>query len=178
MTTADAESSKKRSVVGHFRVSKDVYDSLEDEARARGSSLGALVSQLLSNHTRDERLLEEVGVVKMTKKAYRFALDLIPEDKLSEFGRLASGAAMETIILARSGAVTLAGLLDVLRMFSRSGWYSIHESRKNGKETISLIHDLGPRGSVVLGASIISSFELIGVHPKMMTTDSSVMVEY
>jgi hypothetical protein len=123
-------------------------------------------------------LFEEEGFVKMTKNTLRVVLSLIPDDKLSEFGRLAAKNGPDARMLARSHCITLDTVLDELRLWSRSGLFSLNEEKKNGNETISLIHDLGPRESVALGAYATGLFALVGVRPKITTTSSSVMVEY
>jgi hypothetical protein len=182
MTALDLEGSTRASVPGHFRVWKDVYDSLEDEARTKRISLNTLVNQVLSNHTRDDLLLEEEGFVKMTKNTLRVVFSLIPDDKLAEFGRLAAKNGPDARMLARSNKITLDTVLDELRLFSRSGWYSLKETKKNGQQVISLMYDIGPttgpRQSVVLSAYVTGLFALVGVRPKITTTSTSVTIEY
>ena len=172
----------RRSVSVHFRISTDMYDSLEEEARKKSVSLNTLLNQVISAHTRDDLLFEEEGFVKMTKNTLRVVLNLIPDDNLSEFGTLAAKNGADARMLARSDCITVDTVLDELRLFSRSGWYSMNEEKKNGNEIISLIHDLGPttgpRQSVVLSAYVTGLFALAGVRPKIRTTSSSVMVEY
>jgi hypothetical protein len=168
----------RASVPGHFRVWKDVYDSLEDEAKTRGVSLNSLVSQVLSIHARDDRLLEQVGYVKMPKGAYRLVLSMMSDEKLIEFGAAVHGAGPDALILARSGAITLDSILADMHIRSRGGWFSVSEVGRNGKRTITLMHDLGPRFSIVLGAGVTASCALIGVRPKITTTDSSVTAEF
>jgi len=178
MAALDVERSPKASVVGHFRVWKDVYASLENESRARRVSLNTLVNQVLSTHAGDDLLFEEEGFVKMTKNTLRVVLSLIPDDRLSEFGSLAAKNGPDARMLARSDCINKDTVLDELRLFSRSGWYSLNETKKNGNEVISLIHDLGPRESIVLGAYAMGLFALAGVRPKITTTSTSVMIEY
>jgi len=178
MTTPEVEGSKRTSVVGHFRVWKDVYDSLEVEVRTRKVSLNTLVNQVLSTHTRDDMLYEEEGFVKMTKDTLRVALSLIPDDKLYDFGMLAAKIGPDARMLARSNSITLDTVLEELRLFSRSGWYSLNESQKTGKKVMSLIHDFGPRASIALGAYATGLFALVDVRPKITTTSTSIMVEY
>jgi hypothetical protein len=173
----DAEDTRRTSVSVHFRIWKDVYESLEDEARRRKVNLNTLVNQLLSTDTRDDLPLEEMGFLKMSRDVYRSYLSMIPDDKLSELGRV-DAKSEDTVLLARSGAVNLQAALDELHLLSRFGWFSFHQVRTNGKETISMVHDLGPRYSVVFGAYTTNLFALAGVRPKVTTTHSSVMVEY
>ena len=168
----------RRSVSVHFRISTDMYASLQEEARKKNVSLNTLLNQVISTHARDDLLFEEEGFVKMTKNTLRVVLGLIPDDKLSEFGRLAAKNGPDARMLARSGRITPDTVFDELRLWSRSGLYSLNEEAKNGKKTISLIHDLGPRESVALGAYATGLFALVGVRPKVTTTSSSVMIEY
>ena len=173
---------KRKTVSVHFRVWDDVYDSLQDEARFQKVNLNTLLNQVLSTHTRDDLLFEEEGFVKMTKNTLRAALSLIPDDKLSEFGRLAAKNGPDARMLARSDCITLDTVLDELRLVSRSGWYSLNEGKRAGKEVISLIHNLGPttgpRQSVVLSAYVTGLFALVGIRPKITTTSTSVTIEY
>jgi hypothetical protein len=173
----EEESLRRRSVGVHFRIWTDVYDSLEDEARKRKVNLNTLVNQMLSTETRDELPLEEMGFLRMSRDVYRVTLGLIPDDKLSEYGRM-SAKSEDTVMLARSGAVTLDAVLDELRLLSRLGWNSFQQTKRNGKETISLVHNLGPRYSLVCGSFVTGLFALAGVHTKVTTTNSSVLIEY
>ncbi len=45
-------------------------------------------------------------------------------------------------------------------------------------KTLCFMHEFGPRQSVFLHSYFMSLFGLIGIHPKITSTDSSVMVQY
>jgi hypothetical protein len=111
-------------------------------------------------------------------RALRVVLSLTPDDKLYDFGMLAADTGADARMLARSDCITLDTVREELRFFSRSGWYSMNEAKKNGEEVISLIRDLGPRGSIALGAYTTGLFALVGVRPKIKATSSSVVIEY
>ncbi len=178
MYSSNDGDSAKPSVSAHFRVWTDVFESLEEEAKTHKVSLNALVNQLLSSHTRDELLLEEFGYLKMRKDVFRVILAMLPDDKMEELGRqtVSHGSAAE--MLARSGAMNLEAVLENLRVSSRFGWFSVYEKKTGGRRTISLIHDFGPKYSTSLSAAVTSQFALVGIRPKITTTDSSVMVDY
>jgi hypothetical protein len=162
----------------HSRVWTDVFDTLEEVAKTRRVSLNALVNQVLSSFTRDDLLLEAEGYVKMPKDEYRALLKLIPDDKLEEFGRESVKCVPMTEIQARSGAITLDSILEEMRFISRCGWSSLRETKRNGKTQISVIHDFGPRYSVIVRVGVMNSFALVGVRPKIATTNSLVTIEY
>jgi hypothetical protein len=178
MTALDFEGSMRTSVVGHFRIGKNVYDALEAEARARKISLNTLVNQVLYSHTLDDWVCEEVGFVKMPKDSFRAILAAIPDDKLRGLGAGAVKAGRDTLMLTRSGAITLDAILEDIRFLSRCGWCSLHEAKVSGKTVITLAHEFGPRQSVLVAADVENSFGLVGIHPRITTTNSSVVIEF
>ncbi|MGA2664049.1 MAG: hypothetical protein ABSF83_03810 [Nitrososphaerales archaeon] len=113
----------------------------------------------------------------MRKDVFRVILSMIPDDKMPEFGRLTAHNSA-AVMMARSGNTTLEAVLDNLRVSSRFGWFSVYERGGQGKGSISLMHDFGPKYSASLGAAVLFHFGLAGIHPKVTTTDSSVTVEY
>jgi hypothetical protein len=121
--------------------------------------------------------LEEMRFLRMSRAVYRSYLSMIPDDMLAELGRI-DGKSEDVVLLTRSGAITLAAVLDELQLLSRIGWFSYHPRKVNGKETISMAYGLGPRYTVVFSGYLASEFALAGLHPKLTTTSSSVMVEY
>ena len=178
MSVLEADDPKRTSISGHFRIWKDVYDSLEDEARTHEVSLNTFVNQLLAAYTRDELVYEKLGVLKLPKDTYRMMLQLIPEDKLSEFGSELVKRWPTALMLARKGAITTDAVLNHLRDTSKMGFLSMYETKRNGTNIISLTHEFGPRYSTVLTAAVKGLFELVNVSPEVTTTDSSVTVEY
>jgi hypothetical protein len=136
------------------------------------------VNQVLSTHTRDDWVFEEVGSVRMPKDAYRVLLSLVPDDKLTEFGKLIAMRVQKTMMVARSNSISLDAALDELRQMSKSGWFSFHKTKNGEKRIITLVHDFGARYSVVSAAANMTLFGLVGISPKVSTTDSSVMIEY
>ena len=137
-----------------------------------------MVNQVLSSHTLDDWLCEEVGFVKMPKDAFRAMLRAIPDDKLSELGTGAVETGRDTMMLARSGTITMDSVLEDLRFLSRCGWCSLHEARVYGKTVITLAHEFGPRQSILMAADVENLFGLVGVHPRITTTNSSVVIEF
>jgi hypothetical protein len=174
----NAEGSGKTTVSGHYRVQEEVYSSLESEAREHKVSLNALVSHVLSDHTRDDSLAEEVETIRVTKDAFRLFLDAISEDRLREIGRLSVNRGADAMMMAVSGAINLDAVLDELNIFSRWSCYSIHHTNANGKRIITLMHVLGPKFSVLLVGYVTALFGQISISPKVKTTNSSVTIEY
>jgi hypothetical protein len=178
VSVSELQDPKKTSVSGHFRIWKDVYDTLEDEARIHEVSLNTFVNQLLGAYTRDELVYEKLGVLKLPKETYRMMLQLIPDDKLSEFGTELIKHWPTALMLARRGAINTEAVLDHLRDTSKMGFLSMYETERNGMKVVSLTHEFGQRYSIILTAAVKGLFELVNIRPKITATDSSVTVEY
>jgi hypothetical protein len=178
MSLLEAQDPTRTSVSGHFRIWKDVYDSLEEEARTREVSLNTLVNQLLSAHTRDDVLYEKIGIVKLPKDTYRLMLQAIPDDRLGELGGELIKHWPTTLMLARKGAINPDAVLNHLRDTSKMGFFSLYEVQRNRMKVISLTHDFGPRYSVVLGAAVMGLYAMVDIRPQITTTDSSVTIEF
>jgi hypothetical protein len=174
----EVEDLMKSSVTAHFRIWQDVYDKLRGAARTREITLNMLVNQVLSAYTRDELALERIGIVKMPKSSFRVILSIMSDDQLAEWGRTMVTESADSVMAARKHNITIDSVLDNLRLSSRAGWFSIDEEGRSGKKAICMVHDFGPRGSVLLVATVMSLFGLVGVHPKVTTTNSTVTVEY
>ena len=174
----ETEHARTKSIVGHFRVCEDVYDLLEGEATEHNISLGSLVSQVLSSHAYDDAVWKEVGSVKLTKPAFVNLIKMLPDEKLAEWGGSLVETGPDSMMLERKGRIAIDSVIDVLRLFSKAGWFSVHESRVDGHDAITFIHDLGPKYSIVLRASLMELFTRVGISPRIKLTDTSVMVQY
>jgi len=179
MCALEVERPMGASVTAHFRLPKDVYDSLVLEAKTRGVSLNTLVNQIVTIHSSDDWLMEEMGMLKIMKESYRLLLEMVPDERLSEYGKAVVQSGPTASMMARKGSISPDAILDELRLRSRGGWYSLHETKgEGGKKVFTLMHDLGPRFSVILGTGYLTEFGLVGIHPKITSTSTSVTIEY
>jgi hypothetical protein len=177
-TLVSDEGAGKASVTGHYRVAKDVYDSLEAEAHAHGMSLNALVGSILARHAREDWIYEEVEYVRMPKELARMHFGRMSDDELVKSGEFVATHIQNTLLVARDGGITLDAVLNELRHMAEEGWFSIHEDRTNGRRTVTLVHNLGRGYSIASKASNMALFGLVGVHPDITITDSLIKIEY
>ncbi|MGA2664874.1 MAG: hypothetical protein ABSF83_08025 [Nitrososphaerales archaeon] len=101
-----------------------------------------------------------------------------PRPSRIRLGRAFAMSGPDSLMPARKGEVSPDAILDSLRLYSKVGWYSMHEAKRNGMECAAFIHGLGPKYSIILVASIKTLFAEVGLRPKITSTHSSVTVEY
>jgi hypothetical protein len=178
MALIEENESAKASVPRHFRIQRDVYDSLEEEAKKLEVSLNWLVNRVLSNHTRDDWILDSMGLVKMPDEVFREFVSLIPEDKMRELGSRVASTILPSMMLEMDGTVNLGAVLNSLQLMSRGGAFVVHESHKNGRRRISLTHRNGPKLSAYYSGLVPTLFAQAGVTVKIKTTSDSITFEY
>jgi len=174
-TLLPADQGRKETVAVHVRLWQDVYQSLEEEARARKESMNSLINQLLSTYTRDEMLIDKSGKIVTSLDTIKAYLRYIPDDRLAEFSQdvveFSAG-----LMLARRGEITLDSVLEEFRHQSNRGWFDLSLQKENGKNILTFFHELGPRHSVALEIIATRMFELASIRPKTRMTESTVTV--
>jgi len=161
-----------------FRISDQIYEAMQDHARANKVSMNTLVNQLLGVWSESDRFMDEVGLVRITRPNFTKFLEALPERKLAQVGRSAGKDLARSYMMANEGQVTVSGILNYVKGFAQYGGYAkYNETENDGKRVVVLVHNLGEAGSVYIGAYVQSLFELVGSRPTMTTTERSVVVE-
>jgi len=75
-------------VTRSFRVSEEWFNALEEDALRHKVSLNTLVDQLFEAHANFERHVEKIGMMRVTKVAFRRLLDMCAPEKIALAARL------------------------------------------------------------------------------------------
>ena len=169
----------EKTVSRSFRISESAFLALEEEAKKHNISLNTLVNQLFLSYANYDRYFQKLGMLKISKPAFKKILSTAPEKDIIETAREVAQNSARVIILARYGSMSLTGVLDYLRSLADYGnFFEYNETPPSeGKHIITLIHSLGNRFSVYLRAFMTSLFEQIDLVPKLVTTEDSITIE-
>ena len=117
-------------------------------------------------------------MIKMTTPGLRILMEAGTEEKLAEAGRIAGRSIGKSFIMARKGALSVENSIEQLRaMGDYANYWEFNEVDREGKRIITLIHDLGPKGSLFLSGVGEALLESAGIKPKSSITDDSVILE-
>jgi hypothetical protein len=167
-----------KTVTRSFRVSESALRAIEDEARRHNLSTNSFVNQLLLSYANYDRFMEKVHMIKMTTPGLRTLMEAGTDEKLAEAGRIAGRSIGKSFIMARKGALSVENSIEQLRaMGDYANYWEFNEVDRDGRRIITLIHDLGPKGSLFLSGVGEALFESAGARPKCTTTDDSVIYE-
>ena len=169
----------EKTVTRSFRINESAFLALEEEAKKRNVSLNTLVNQLFMSYTNFDRYFQRLGMLKMSKAAFRKILNAVPANEIVEAAQEIAQNASRTIILARYGTLSLTGLLEFLNNFADYAYFAERSEvvTPGEKRVLTFMHIYGEKGSIFIKAYVKSLFEQINVEPKLSSTENSVTIE-
>jgi len=171
-------SKKEKTVTRSFRISEPAFKALEEDAERRNTSVNTLLNQLLLAYTNWGRFIDRVGALRTSKAAFSLLLNAASDEAIIEAARVSGPDTPKSIILSKHGTLSLSTVLDYVRSATMYGGFAEYsEVESEGKMVITLMHDLGRKGSVFISSILESIFGMINVHPKMSASEHSVIVE-
>ena len=169
---------KENSVTRSFRVSETAFKALEEDAARRNVSVNTLVNQLLLAYANWGRFFAKIGAVQIPKEAFSRLLDASSDEAVIEAARLSGLDTPRAIMLAKHGELSLTTVLDYVRAAAAYGGYAeYNEVEKQGKLVITIMHNLGRKGSIYLSSMLESIFGTIDRHPKITSSEHSILIE-
>lgn len=169
----------EKTVTKSFRISESAFLAIEEEAKKHNISVNTLVNQLFLSYANFDRYLERHGFLKMSKVTFRKILETATEKEIVELAREVARNSSRTLVLAKYGELSLTNFLDYLNSLDDYAYFiEYNEVYSAGeKRIITLMHSYGENGSIFVKTFAQALFELIGVEPKLSSTNNSVTLE-
>jgi hypothetical protein len=124
------------------------------------------------------RFLDRVGAIRTSKPAFSLLLNAASDEAIIEAARVSGPDTPKSIILSKHGVLSINTILDYVRNATMYGGFAEYsEVESQGKTTITLTHDLGRKGSIFMRSVLESIFGMINIHPKMSSSEHSIIME-
>ncbi len=167
-----------RTVTRSFRISERALKSIEDEAERQNINVSTIVNQQLIAYSEFDRYIRRLGLIKISSATFHRLLDAGSDSEIARAGSEAGSDTPSSIILAKHGILSLDSVIDYLNMLSEfAHLFELGQVEQGGKQIITLLHGLGPKGSVFFIHYAKALFELINYSPKISSTAHSVVIE-
>lgn len=168
----------EKTVTKSFRISESAFLAIEEEAKKRNISVNTLVNQLFLSYANFDRY-QRHGFLKMSKVTFRKILETATEKEIVELAREVARNSSRTLVLAKYGELSLTNFLDYLNSLDDYAYFiEYNEVYSAGeKRIITLMHSYGENSSIFVKTFAQALFELIGVEPKLSSTNNSVTLE-
>src|SRR5579872_6669535 len=169
---------RDRTVTRSFRISERALKSIESEAKRQDINISSIISHQLLSYSEFDRYFLRLGLIKISSATFARLLLAAPDAEIENAGREAGSDTPRSIILAKYGELSLETVIDYLKLLSEfANQYELGQVEKDRKLIISLLHNLGPKGSVFFSSYAKALFDSIEYNPKITTSSHSVIIE-
>jgi len=171
-------STKDRTVTVSLRVSESAYKALQEDAKRQNVSINTLANQLFQAYAEHDRYLKKYGLLKVISPLYAQLLNAASDEAVVEAGRVLGPGALPSVIISMKGELTVSGILDWLkRMGTYSGLTDYSEISHEGKISVTMAHESGRKGSLLLASYLDALFKTVGKPIKITQLRDSVTFE-
>jgi hypothetical protein len=151
---------KERSVTISFRISESALRALQEDAKKQNVSLNTLANQMFTAYSSHDRYLQRLHMVKLSTPTLKRIINAATDEAIVDAGAAAGGSVPETFILAKSGELSIASALEYLQLMgTHANIFDYSEVTHEGKTSVTLMHDLGPKGSLFLTSYVGGLFK-------------------
>jgi len=178
LSTHRSSSLKEKTATISFRISESALRALQEDAKKQNVSLNTLANQMFVSYADYDRFLQKFHMVKLSTPTLKRIINAATDDAIIEAGRNAGGSVPESFILAKTGELTVANALEYLKLMgAHANLFDYSEVTHGGKNSVTLTHDLGAKGSMFLTHYVEAIFASLGKKPKMIQMSDAVAFE-
>jgi hypothetical protein len=168
-----------RTVTRSFRISERALKSMEEESKHQNISVSTIINQQLLAYSELDRYIMRLGLIKITSATFERLLQAGSDAEVSKAGMEAGSDTPRSLILAKYGMLSLNTVTDYLMTLSE--YANLFEfglvEQPGGKQIITLLHGLGPKGSIFFSNYVKALFDSINYEPKISSSAHSVVIE-
>jgi len=158
---------------------------LEKDAQEQNLSANALISKIMTRYVEWDRNVEKTSFTIISSHLFKALIDEVSEEKLDEIGRTLVYQAVKELAMVEFGKTDFDTLLNTVFLLSkydtslRLSAPSSSENRVDSQYIMTMRHDWGPKGSVLLRGffdNIVRSE--LGKQPTISFTDDVITVSF
>jgi hypothetical protein len=170
--------SKEKSVTVSLRISDLAYKALQEESKKMNVSLNTLANQIFLSFATYDRYLSRFGMVKVAIPTLRRIISAGTDTEIADAGRYAGRSLPQSFILNMRGKLTLDSVVEYLMIMGKyANMFDYSTTPHGGRTTITLVHDLGEKGSLFLESYVEGMFEQLGEKIKILRYPDSITIE-
>jgi hypothetical protein len=169
---------KEKTATISFRVTESALKALQEEAKKHNISLNTLANQMFIEFAEYDRFLERFRMVKLSTPTLKRIIEAATDEAIVEAGKLAGASVPQSFMLAKSGEISVQIVLEYLRLMgAHANLFDYSDVVHGGKDSVTLTHDLGPKGSLFLANYVQSILNNLDKNAKIMQYPDAITVE-
>lgn len=125
-----------------------------------------------------DRYLQKFQMIKLSTPTFKRVLNAAPAEAIEEAGRSAGSSVPQSFILSRMGELTPPTVIEYLTLMGAyANLFDYSEISVGGKNSITLSHQLGPKGSLFLANYVDAIFRRAGKTVKITQFEDGITIE-
>ena len=169
------------SAVRSIRLSKEIDTILSNEAKERGLSYNQLVASILKKYSDWDRFTEKLGYVSNSAILYKRLVDLIPDEKVEEFGSASAKMVKDALLVLYKKADTDT-FLRYMSLVTKYSWGSSvrYDQKTEGNSVILTVHHVfGQKWSLGFRSLMHDAVrDILGVEPNIVSTENTLTIAF
>ncbi len=161
-----------------FRISEQAFKILQEDAKRQNISVNTLVNHIINSYVNFERYAKSTHIIKLPNPLLKYLLEAIQDSVIIKIGQSSGENIAESLILVKFGSLSLENIINHLKDMSSYGYlFEYNEVNTPEKMTISLVHQLGHKGSLLLAHYVQSIFKRVNIYPFFNITENAVIID-
>ena len=171
---------RKESVIRTIRITKELDELLQKDAKDKRLSVNALISMIMTRYAEWDRFNERFSIISLKREAFASDLETTEERLLIEVAKNVGQQVPKQFMLFWFKKLNLETYLLYLSLVCTYARFAEYElERDQSRITITLIHELGEKWSMFLKYWIQEGMKAtIGITPAVGIMTNSVMVSF
>jgi hypothetical protein len=153
LNTAPSARKKPKTLIRSVRITKELDNLLEKDAKAKRVSVNSLISIIMTKYAEMDRYNERFGTITLRREGFRSILEAIEDDTITSLAKDIGTQIPKQFLLFWFKKLNLETYLKYLSLVCKYSGFAEYEVDTNEDETeciITLIHDLGEKWSIFL----------------------------
>ncbi len=173
-------SRRKKTVLRTIRLTQELNDLLQEDARANGISVSALINKIMTKHVEWDRHIEKFSFISIASETFRSILREIDDKKLENIAKDLGNSMPQAVTMFWFKKLNLETFLKTISLFGKYSGLHTNEIEIKGENcTITFHHDLGRKWSAFLKHFLSQYVEsAVGIAPQTDITDNLVVVSF
>ncbi|MEK0325374.1 MAG: hypothetical protein QQN63_06680 [Nitrosopumilus sp.] len=171
---------KKKTVLRSIRISQELDELLQKDAKNKRISVNALISTMMIKYAEWDRFADKFGYVTLTSETFKTILEITDEKKLSELAKVMGARLPKEVMLFWFKKTDLEAFLSYIDLYGKySGLFQYELDKEGDRYTITAHHELGENWSTFLKIFIGEAMkDTLGIIPEFEVSKSSIVARF
>jgi hypothetical protein len=156
-------SRRKKTVVRAIRLTEELDQNLQAEAKSRGITVSSLISSIFTRHEAFDRPTERIGTLHIIRRFFEHILDAASEEDFKKSYPVIENEWISMIEFTTGQKATFDSFWKSLEDFGKySGLFQYNAFRNDKRFSLSLYHTFGKKWSNALESVISDNLSRLG----------------